>query len=392
MNTYQCEKCQQSFQRRSDTQKSSFLKWKQILCLSCLSKIRGENNKGKRHLSEEHKNKLMNARKLLYPSLSIDCKYCQKTFLTPYRERNRLYCSRSCQSKAMIRSDIRKKSICLMCHKEFLHYGERVVCGSECNARYMSMTRIGDNNPASKSCHKETKVCLACHKPFTFSRNNLHVGQQKVFCSLACSHSLDIKGLNLGKRQNPYPINWIEIKEVIRQRDKGICILCGADDKNLNHRHPIHHIDYNPKNLDPQNLITLCKKCHNTTNHGRTFWEIIFTALISGSKIVKKGWGVEVHITNNPSYCLKYLIFFKHKQFSYHSHNLKKELWHCLWGKFECILSHEDKKQYFIFKQGDKIELEPHISHQLRALRNCILTEVSTPDFPEDSIRISKGD
>jgi len=81
------------------------------------------------------------------------------------------------------------------------------------------------------------------------------------------------------------------------------------------------------------------------TNFERSFWLNVFAALLSGSKIVKKGWGLESHITNNESYCLKYLIFFKGKKFSLHNHLLKKELWHCLLGKFDCTLQKNEKKE-----------------------------------------------
>jgi hypothetical protein len=41
---------------------------------------------------------------------------------------------------------------------------------------------------------------------------------------------------------------------------------------------------------------------------------------------------------------------------------------------------------------GDKLEIKPNLEHQLMALSNSIIVEVSTTDFPEDSIRIEKGD
>lgn len=393
MNNYQCEQCQKPFQRRMDGQKSSYARWQKTLCFDCIRPLRAEATKGSHCISPTHKKKMLEARRLRYPPLTITCKYCHHEFKVPYGQRDRSFCGRSCQSRAVTRTDIRKTTLCLMCQKPFRHYGERVVCSNACNAHYMSKMRIGDNNPSVKNCKRETKTCLHCKQPFTFTRSNLHQGQTRVFCSLTCSHQLDIKGLKLGRARNPYPREWTKTKEIIRSRDGGLCILCGKDQKGCNERHPVHHIDYNPKNLDHQNLLTLCKTCHNATHNGRAFWEILFTALMSGSKLVKKGWGVEIHVTNNSQYCLKYLVFFKHKRFSYHFHHLKKELWHCLWGTFECILGQPNgDKQHFYFKQGDKIELEPGIPHQLQALRNCIITEVSTSDYPEDSIRIEKGD
>lgn len=391
--TYQCETCQKYFQRRIDQHKQSLLKWNKIICSPCAYKFAGENKRGKYHISPELRVKLI-AGRTKYPNLSMECKFCHNTFTFPYAQQNkREYCSRVCQVKGVcLHTDIRKKTICLICKTEFLHYGERILCSQECMAKYFSIVRIGENNPAAKACIKETKTCLYCKNPFTFNRRGLHAGQTRTFCSLACAHSKDVKGLNLGQRKSPYPREWRKTKEIIRKRDGGLCALCGLDQKEQPHKHAVHHIDYNTQNLDHKNLITLCQVCHNTTHNGRTFWEIIFSALMSGSKIVKKGWGAEIHITNNSSYCLKYLIFFKGKEFSYHIHNLKKELWHCLWGKFECILGNNDKKDYFIFEQGDKIELDPKTPHQLRALKNCIITEVSTTDYPEDSIRITKGD
>lgn len=33
-----------------------------------------------------------------------------------------------------------------------------------------------------------------------------------------------------------------------------------------------NHIDYNKKNCNPKNLITLCRKCHSKTNSNRDYW------------------------------------------------------------------------------------------------------------------------
>jgi len=66
----------------------------------------------------------------------------------------------------------------------------------------------------------------------------------------------------------PYSPSWTpELKQSIRQRDKFICAICQC--------YPafqVHHIDYNKKNCEPENLIILCKKCHGKTNHNRNYW------------------------------------------------------------------------------------------------------------------------
>jgi mannose-6-phosphate isomerase-like protein (cupin superfamily)/5-methylcytosine-specific restriction endonuclease McrA len=389
---YECEHCHITFERRRDIQKVSFLKFNHILCKPCAFKTMAIKYKGTKKLSPEHKQKLLAGRKK-YAPLTIDCKCCNKNFSVPYRERNRIYCGKICQIKSVSHTDIRKTSQCIICQKEFKHYGERIVCGRVCLAKYMSQSRIGSNNPASKHCIKEKSTCPNCQKSFEYTRGNLHKNQKRVFCSLACSHKISNKNHPQGNyNSKQYPFGWNKtFKNEIKNRDNYECQLCGRQEKEAQASHHIHHIDYNKKNLNKENLITLCRECHNMTHNGRTFWEIIFAGLLSGSKIVRKPWGAEIHITNTNKYCLKYLIFYKNKQFSFHHHNLKKELWHCIYGKLECVIGDRQQKQYLHFKVGDKIEVEPKIPHQLQAIQNSILVEVSTPDYPEDSIRLIEG-
>lgn len=68
-----------------------------------------------------------------------------------------------------------------------------------------------------------------------------------------------------------------QIRSEIRDRDLHQCQLCG---KFENGRHyDIHHIDYDKKNLDPMNLITLCNSCHMKTGFNREKWIAVFKAL-----------------------------------------------------------------------------------------------------------------
>jgi len=383
-----CDDCGEEFKRRYDSLSSR----KTHKCRSCDIKYRASLLKGKkrpRDVVEKIKKKKAEIWKDYYPDFNLTCKCCQKQFDVPYRERNRLYCGKSCQLKSVKRSDIRKTSECLICKKEFKHYGQRIFCSRECNAKHLSITRVGENNPCFKK-NKNVRTCLSCKNNFVYNRGGLHEGQERVFCSLACTHNIDLKGSPQSGLVNPYPFGWNKkLKNKIKIRDNFECQLCGK--KENNPKHHIHHIDYDKHNLDQENLITLCRECHNMTHKGRTFWEIIFSGLLSGSKIVKKSWGAEVHIVNHNDYCLKYLIFFKNRQFSHHWHYVKKELWHCVYGKLECVIENGENKEYFILKQGDKIEIEPKVKHQIQAIKNSILIEVSTRDYSEDSIRSIEG-
>ena len=69
----------------------------------------------------------------------------------------------------------------------------------------------------------------------------------------------------------PYTIDWTEILRIsIRERDKYICQICGKAQGDITHS--IHHIDYDKKNCNPANLITLCNSCHTKTNYKRDNW------------------------------------------------------------------------------------------------------------------------
>jgi len=71
----------------------------------------------------------------------------------------------------------------------------------------------------------------------------------------------------------PYPDEWTEIlRDSIRQRDNYICQECGIHQDELNKKLDVHHIDYDKNNLDPKNLISLCRGCHIKTNYNREYW------------------------------------------------------------------------------------------------------------------------
>jgi hypothetical protein len=69
-----------------------------------------------------------------------------------------------------------------------------------------------------------------------------------------------------------------QLKEAIRLRDSFTCQLCKLPENDR--KHCIHHIDYNKKNSDPKNMITLCINCHIRTNINRNFWLLYFTNLM----------------------------------------------------------------------------------------------------------------
>lgn len=77
-----------------------------------------------------------------------------------------------------------------------------------------------------------------------------------------------------GKSFEPYGIEFNKnLKRLIRKRDCFTCQKCYISELELGKALDIHHIDYNKKNNDSNNLISLCKGCHIKTNYNREMWE-----------------------------------------------------------------------------------------------------------------------
>lgn len=83
-----------------------------------------------------------------------------------------------------------------------------------------------------------------------------------------------------GISKEPYSQNWTrEYKKQIKKRDSFICQICLtpeylAAQKTL----VIHHIDYDKKNCDQDNLTSLCHSCHGKTGYNREEWKSIFAS------------------------------------------------------------------------------------------------------------------
>ncbi len=110
--------------------------------------------------------------------------------------------------------------------------------------------------------------------------------------------------------------------------------------------------------------------------------------------IVKKGWGEERHIDNQPGYCGKLLCFNKGKKMSLHAHDVKEETFYILSGKiiFRYLdLENADLKE--IIMSPEEIVYIPRLSpHQIEALEDSVILECSTHDESSDSYRYAKGD
>jgi len=117
---------------------------------------------------------------------------------------------------------------------------------------------------------------------------------------------------------------------------------------------------------------------------------------IKKPKRVEKTWGYELWIHNEPDYCGKLLVFNNiGDHFSMHYHMIKKETWYVQRGafRFDWIDVENGVRNYTQLMEGDVIEIERGLPHQLTALTpKSTIFEVSTEHFDEDSYRIYKND
>lgn len=111
-------------------------------------------------------------------------------------------------------------------------------------------------------------------------------------------------------------------------------------------------------------------------------------------EIVQKGWGHEKIVHNADGYCGKVLCFRKGGRCSYHYHLRKVETFYCV-GRILLKYGYGDdpsSADELVLETGDSFHVPVGMRHQMEALEDSELFEFSTPDDPEDSIRIVPGD
>ena len=109
---------------------------------------------------------------------------------------------------------------------------------------------------------------------------------------------------------------------------------------------------------------------------------------------VSKGWGNELIIENNEMYYGKLLRFKGGFKFSMHYHMNKDETWYVEDGEFNYrwIDTETAEMNEVELKVGDVVRQRPGQPHQLEALTDGVIFEVSTQHKDSDSYRVIKGD
>ena len=143
----------------------------------------------------------------------------------------------------------------------------------------------------------------------------------------------------------------------------------------------------------------MVERRNNYTRHRERLTLTLRNGNIKGPALVEscsvpKGWGKEIIIENNEKYCGKVLVFKKGFKFSMHYHMIKDETWYVQSGEFifKWIDTVTAKQEELLLTPGFVVRIEPGQPHQLEALTDGEVFEVSTQHFDSDSYRIEKGD
>ena len=120
----------------------------------------------------------------------------------------------------------------------------------------MSELQIGENNNAKQ---------IGARKKISIFMQGRYVGKKNP-------RWID------GRSNEPYPNEFRKKRQRIIERDNNTCQLCS--DMILNQTRKkhldVHHIDYNKKNNNEDNLITLCHFCNVSVNTDRKQWTNFF--------------------------------------------------------------------------------------------------------------------
>jgi len=149
--------------------------------------------------------------------------------------------------------------LCIVCDKKLSDYSCKRC--DKCNSIYLS----GKNSPNFKG---GLSKCVDCGK-----LTSSHLSKRCWNCFLKHNQGKKHPCYIHGLFKYPQKFN-NKLKESIRKRDNYTCQKCHK--KGIH----VHHIDYNRKNCQDYNLITLCLKCNIKVNANRDYWYAYFTYLM----------------------------------------------------------------------------------------------------------------
>ena len=143
-----------------------------------------------------------------------------------------------------------------------------------------------------KNCEQKLDyICPEGHK-HNITWHNWKTGYRCPICA-NMRHSLDFFGSNHpnwkgGIACEPYCPVWLdkEFKQMILERDNYECQNpdCWGTGSKLTG----HHIDYNKKNCNRSNIITICDSCNTRANFNREYWKKFYKKIMKEKILVKE--------------------------------------------------------------------------------------------------------
>lgn len=173
------------------------------------------------------------------------------------------------------------QKICIQCGIEYqvpISREKSRFCSMRCvgkSQKGIATGRPGNSGKNPKPSRMVTKLCLECGSEYKVPPSVVH---RHFCCSRKCQGRRRAKlqsgpnnpNWNDGVSLLPYPFEWREIREAIKQRDGYECF--GLECRRVDTRIVVHHIDYDKNNCDERNLITLCSSCNTIANFDRPQW------------------------------------------------------------------------------------------------------------------------
>lgn len=104
-------------------------------------------------------------------------------------------------------------------------------------------------------------------------------------------------------------------------------------------------------------------------------------------KRVDKPWGYELIWAHADRYVGKVLHIKKGECLSYQYHQVKDETIHLLSGAMELEVEAEGERKSLSIRPGDCFHIPPGMKHRMKAVEECDVLEVSTPEL-DDVVRL----
>lgn len=190
------------------------------------------------------------------------------------RGQENFYCAPACVKVALSQRFVRG---CAECGGKIPNPNGRMFCSTACRN-------------AARSLRHQSKVCTVCGTVFR-PRSSRHQYCDRQCANAAHSSRMVGSGNSHFKDGTSYAEWFRQMRPLIMERDLKQCVVCSTPDKphpvtrngktTLRSNLVVHHINEDPQNNRPQNLITLCKACHAVHHKSATTpypWFATYTA------------------------------------------------------------------------------------------------------------------